>query len=303
MNKLSMRARKLDNSKPLRVYKTEEIPDLEEQSQYGRSVLQIATGVEKEEEEVIVKSPMLSLHTLPRSPFLIIRSLALALWAPPPLLFELSGLLLSFRWYRSPPSILILDFKKKKKKIGKQIQQNNSLTLSLLLLPKEHHLQAVISASLVDAPNAKDISIPIPDASVKVNHYTSVYTQTFLVPKTLIRSTADAEWNEDYDADADDLEWIQRQNKPTRKITEDQFENVINQFEQLAKETKEIPDTYEAFGQITSQVAAATVADVFKHWKGKREGLKCGSLLYPLKVCDNNNNSNNSNAIQPLKSL
>ena len=53
MNKLSMRARKLDNSKALRVFRTEEIPDLEEQGQYGRSVIQIATGVEKEEEEVL----------------------------------------------------------------------------------------------------------------------------------------------------------------------------------------------------------------------------------------------------------
>lgn len=47
-----MRARKLDNSKPLRVFYAEEVPDLEEHSQYGRSVLQIATGVEKEEEDV-----------------------------------------------------------------------------------------------------------------------------------------------------------------------------------------------------------------------------------------------------------
>ena len=53
-SKTSMRARKLDHTKPLKVYKAEDLPDLEDQSQYGRGIVQIATGVEKEEEEVFL---------------------------------------------------------------------------------------------------------------------------------------------------------------------------------------------------------------------------------------------------------
>ena len=136
----------------------------------------------------------------------------------------------------------------------------------------------------MDTPGAKDISIPIPDATVKVAHYLAMYPQTFHLPKTLIRSTTDAELNEDYDMDDDDTEWIQKLNKPARKVAEDQFEGLITQFEHLAKETKDIPETFETFGQINTSLSPPLITEVFKYWKGKRELLKCGSLVYPLKV-------------------
>jgi len=47
-----MRARKLDYSRRLRVYRSEEVPDLDDQTQFARNVPVVATGVEKEEEEV-----------------------------------------------------------------------------------------------------------------------------------------------------------------------------------------------------------------------------------------------------------
>jgi hypothetical protein len=52
MSKLHMRARKLDYSRRLHVYRAEEVPDLDDQTQFARSVPVVATGVEKEEEEV-----------------------------------------------------------------------------------------------------------------------------------------------------------------------------------------------------------------------------------------------------------
>jgi len=52
MSKLHMRARKLDYSRRLRVYRSEEVPDLDDQTQFARNVPVVATGVEKEEEEV-----------------------------------------------------------------------------------------------------------------------------------------------------------------------------------------------------------------------------------------------------------
>ena len=52
MSKLSFRARALDASKPLPVYKTEEIPDLPDFEALKRAVPQMPTGMEKEEETV-----------------------------------------------------------------------------------------------------------------------------------------------------------------------------------------------------------------------------------------------------------
>lgn len=52
MSKLHMRARKLDYTRRLHVYRSEEVLDLDDQTQFARSVPVVATGVEKEEEEV-----------------------------------------------------------------------------------------------------------------------------------------------------------------------------------------------------------------------------------------------------------
>ena len=52
MSKLSFRARALDASKPMPVYKSEEIPDLPDFAAINRAVPQMPTGMEKEEETV-----------------------------------------------------------------------------------------------------------------------------------------------------------------------------------------------------------------------------------------------------------
>ena len=52
MSKVSFRARALDVSKPMPIYRSEEIPDLRDFDKINRAVLQMPTGMEKEEETV-----------------------------------------------------------------------------------------------------------------------------------------------------------------------------------------------------------------------------------------------------------
>ena len=52
MSKLSFRARALDSSKPLPVYNAREVPDLSDYQAINRTVPQMPTGMEKEEETV-----------------------------------------------------------------------------------------------------------------------------------------------------------------------------------------------------------------------------------------------------------
>lgn len=52
MSKLSFRARALDASKPLPIFRCEDLPDLHEYASINRAVPQMPTGMEKEEESV-----------------------------------------------------------------------------------------------------------------------------------------------------------------------------------------------------------------------------------------------------------
>ena len=52
MNKLSFRARALDATKSMPVYKLDEVPDLPDFAAINRAVPQMPTGMEKEEETV-----------------------------------------------------------------------------------------------------------------------------------------------------------------------------------------------------------------------------------------------------------
>ena len=52
MSKLSFRARALDATKSMPVYKLDEIPDLPDFAAINRAVPQMPTGMEKEEETV-----------------------------------------------------------------------------------------------------------------------------------------------------------------------------------------------------------------------------------------------------------
>lgn len=54
MSKLSFRARALDATKPLPIYNAVDLPDLSEYNTINRTVPQMPTGMEKEEETVCV---------------------------------------------------------------------------------------------------------------------------------------------------------------------------------------------------------------------------------------------------------
>lgn len=52
MSKVSFRARALDATKPLPIYRSDDIPDLYDYNVINRAVPQMPTGMEKEEESV-----------------------------------------------------------------------------------------------------------------------------------------------------------------------------------------------------------------------------------------------------------
>ncbi|KAM7400101.1 hypothetical protein PAMA_004684 [Pampus argenteus] len=54
MSKLSFRARALDATKPLPVFRCEDLPDLHEYASINRAVPQMPTGMEKEEESTLI---------------------------------------------------------------------------------------------------------------------------------------------------------------------------------------------------------------------------------------------------------
>ena len=67
MNKLSFRARALDATKSMPIYKLDEIPDLPDFAAINRAVPQMPTGMEKEEETVRFstrKSALFTVHHL-----------------------------------------------------------------------------------------------------------------------------------------------------------------------------------------------------------------------------------------------
>ena len=55
MSKLSFRARAIDANKPMPVYRDEEIPELIDFAAVNRAVLEMPTGMEKDEETVCLR--------------------------------------------------------------------------------------------------------------------------------------------------------------------------------------------------------------------------------------------------------
>lgn len=68
MSKVSFRARALDATKPMPVYKACEIPDIKDFAQINRSVPQMPTGMEKEEESVSMNVSKVAISMLQNGP-------------------------------------------------------------------------------------------------------------------------------------------------------------------------------------------------------------------------------------------
>lgn len=69
MSKLSFRARQVDYTKPLPIYLNHDLPDLQDFAAINRSVPQMPTGMEKDEEAVSVYILFIMLTSLHNNQF------------------------------------------------------------------------------------------------------------------------------------------------------------------------------------------------------------------------------------------
>jgi len=116
----------------------------------------------------------------------------------------------------------------------------------------EHHLQAVISAAQAAAQGATggkiaQLYIPTPDAVASTLQYEDVYPKRFTQPATYIRfsSTVEDTSGCPYCMTSDDVAFLKSYNQKkgkTNHCSEDEFEEVINFFE----ETTAIKQPYAA---------------------------------------------------------
>ncbi|KAI4095555.1 MAG: hypothetical protein LQ348_001093 [Seirophora lacunosa] len=166
----------------------------------------------------------------------------------------------------------------------------------------EHHLQAALSASQAAAVGGKvaQIYIPTPDTIQSSIQYDQLYPLTFPQPATYIRfsSTVEDCCGCPYDMDDEDDQLLQSLNKrdaSTSSCSEDQFEEVMNFYEETAqaKQPYAAVDnspvlTYEeiedAFEESLEAPAKIFSREIYDHWKSRR--LKTGnrSLFVNLKV-------------------
>lgn len=85
--------------------------------------------------------------------------------------------------------------------------------------------------------------IPVPDASRTIANYDELYRRKFSEPSGLIRFSTTVEdcTGCPYTMDEEDEQWLIKHNshaqrKPEEKLTEDQFEQVMWQFEKATNE-------------------------------------------------------------------
>lgn len=106
---------------------------------------------------------------------------------------------------------------------------------------EEHHLQAAINASIAVSTGAKveQVYIPTPDASKVWKDYSKYYTKDFSEPSTYIRLSATVEETAGcpYCMDETDDEFLTKFNTDNKQpCTEDEFEMVMDKFEQIIAE-------------------------------------------------------------------
>lgn len=108
----------------------------------------------------------------------------------------------------------------------------------------EHHLQQVIHASEAKFKGRKveNVYIPTPDASKLWPEASKFYTQRFEQPKTYIKFSATVEDTSgiSYNMDEEDDEFLQdfnsKQKSPDSKLTEDDFEYLMDKYEKTCNE-------------------------------------------------------------------
>ena len=167
---------------------------------------------------------------------------------------------------------------------------------------KEHHLQAALSASQAAVIGGKvaQIYIPTPDAVQSSLQYDKLYPLTYAQPATYVRfsSTVEDCAGCPYDMDEEDQTFLMSINKkrnPSTQCSEDQFEEIMNCFE----ETAQVKQPYAAvdsppvlsYDEIEGSMddyldghARPFTREIYEHWKTRRLEAGNKSLITGLKV-------------------
>ncbi|KAF1974641.1 hypothetical protein BU23DRAFT_96948 [Bimuria novae-zelandiae CBS 107.79] len=166
----------------------------------------------------------------------------------------------------------------------------------------EHHLQAVISAAQAASQGGGKIAqlyIPTPEAVASKLQYEDLYPRRFTQPSTYIRfsSTVEDTVGCPYCMTSEDAAWLKAYNQKRGKAphcSEDEFEYVINFFEQTTQEKQPYAEVdtapvlaYEelesAFDETIPESARRFAKDIYVHWKAERERNLNKPLMPTLK--------------------
>lgn len=163
-------------------------------------------------------------------------------------------------------------------------------------------MQAALSASQAAAVGGKvaQIYIPTPETIQSSIKYDHLYPLSFAQPATYIRfsSTVEDCCGSPYDMNEEDVVFLKSLNQrktASTQCTEDQFEEVMNFFEETAqaKQPYAAVDSppvlsYEemesSFDENIDEAARIFAKDIYEHWK--RQRLEAGNrpLITTLKV-------------------
>ncbi|KAL4898553.1 enhancer of polycomb-like-domain-containing protein [Aspergillus ambiguus] len=161
----------------------------------------------------------------------------------------------------------------------------------------EFHLQAAISASAQGKIN--EAHIPTPETVLSNLRYDKLYPPTFSQPATYIRfsSTVEDCCGCPYNMTEEDDVFLKIMNQtrdPNDRCTEDQFEEVMNFFEETAQ-TKQpfaavdnppvlsFEDMQESMDAAVEECVKRFAKDVYEHWKSRRITTGNRSLMPNLK--------------------
>lgn len=163
-------------------------------------------------------------------------------------------------------------------------------------------MQAVISAAQAASQGGGKIAqlyIPTPDAVASKLQYEDLYPRQFTQPSTYIRfsSTVEDTIGCPYCMTSEDAAWLKSYNQKKSKgvqCSEDEFEQVINFFEEATLEKQPYADvdntpvlTYEElealFDERIPEHARRFANDIYSHWKAERERRLNRPLMPTLK--------------------
>lgn len=163
-------------------------------------------------------------------------------------------------------------------------------------------MQAALSASQAAAVGGKvaQIYIPTPETIQSSIKYDHLYPLSFAQPATYIRfsSTVEDCCGSPYDMNEEDavfLKSLNQRNLASTQCTEDQFERVMNFFEQTAQAKQpyaavdsppvlSCEEMESSFDENIDEAARIFAKDIYEHWK--RQRLEAGNrpLITTLKV-------------------